>query len=305
MAPGLALLPLRLFLGATFVYAGVYKLSDAGFLHRGAETYIGDQLEGFAQGTPGGPLLEALALPHPVLAGVGVALTEIGIGLLALAGRFTRSAAAAGLVLSLVLFLTASWHTTPYFLGSDLVFAFAWLPFALAGAAGQPALDNRPARELRLRRRGRVVVPVAGARLTRRAAILQALGFTAAATGALAGVSMAARGSVSAPPRRAARQPGTAIADAAELAPGDALAFTNPVDGTPALAIRTPEGALTAYSATCTHAGCEVAWRDGEIRCPCHHARFDAATGEPTRGPARDPLTVVAVVERGGKIVVE
>src|SRR5919198_5996074 len=116
MPPGLALLPLRLFLGATFVYAGVYKLSDAGFLHPGAETYIGDQLAGFAQGTPGGPLLDALAVPHPVLSGVGVAVSEIAIGLLALAGRFTRVAAAGGLVLSVVLFLTASWHTTPYFL---------------------------------------------------------------------------------------------------------------------------------------------------------------------------------------------
>jgi thiosulfate dehydrogenase [quinone] large subunit len=304
MPPGLALLPLRLFLGATFVYAGVYKLSDAGFLHPGADTYIGDQLEGFAQGTPGGPLLQALALPHPALAGIGVALTEIAIGLLALAGRFTRTAAVAALGLSAVLFLTASWHTTPYFLGSDIVFAFAWLPFALAGAAGQPALDNHPARELRLRRRGRVVVPAAGALLTRRAAILQAVGFTAAATGALAGVSVAARGSVPAPPR-AARPGGTAVADAAALAPGDALAFTNPADGTPALVIRAQDGTLSAFEATCTHAGCEVGWRAGEIRCPCHHARFDPATGEPTRGPAREPLAVVAVVERGGKIVVE
>src|SRR5919205_854783 len=104
MRPGLALLPLRLFLGVTFMYAGVYKLSDAGFVHAGADTYIGDQL--------------------------------------AVAGRFMRAAAVGGLVLSLVLWLTASWHTVPYFLGSDIVFAFAWLPFVLAGADGQPALDN-------------------------------------------------------------------------------------------------------------------------------------------------------------------
>jgi thiosulfate dehydrogenase [quinone] large subunit len=299
MSPGLALLPLRLFLGATFLYAGVYKLSDAGFLHPGAETYIGDQLAGFAEGTPGGPLLDALALPHPALAGVGVALTEIAIGLLAVVGRFTRVAAGGGLGLSLVLFLTASWHTTPYFLGSDIVFAFAWLPFVLAGAAGQPALDNRPAWGLQLR--SRAVVPVRGTLLTRRAALLQAVGFTAAATGALAGVSMAARGSIAAPPRR---QTGTAIADAATLAPGDALPFTNPTDGGPALVIRGADGDLTAFSATCTHAGCEVGWRQGEIRCPCHHARFDPATGEPTRGPARLPLAPIDVVERGGKIVV-
>jgi thiosulfate dehydrogenase [quinone] large subunit len=306
MPPGLALLPLRLFLGATFVYAGVYKLSDAGFLHAGSETYIGDQLEGFAQGTPGGPLLEALALPHPVLAGVGVALAEVAIGLLALVGRFTRIVAIGGLGLSLVLFLTASWHTTPYFLGSDIVFAFAWLPFALAGAAGQPALDNGRPRAIRLRRRGRLVVPAGGAPLTRRAAILQALGFTAAATGLVAGVSIAARGSLAAPARAARRAAtGTAIADSSALAPGDALAFTNPADGSPALVIRGTDGALSAFGATCTHAGCEVGWRNGEIRCPCHHARFDPATGRPTRGPARDPLPVVEVVERGGKIVVE
>jgi thiosulfate dehydrogenase [quinone] large subunit len=292
MTPGLALLPLRVFLGATFVYAGVYKLSDAGFLHRGADTYIGDQLTGFASGTPGGPLLETFALPHPVLAGVGVAVVEIAIGLLALVGRFTRAAAFGGLALSVVLFLTASWHTAPYFLGSDIVFAFAWLPFALAGAEGQPALDNR---------RGRVVVPETGALLTRRAALLQALGLTAAATGALAGLSVAARGSVPAAPRRPAT--GTAVADAAALAPGDAVSVS--VKGTPALVIRGADGSLTAFDATCTHAGCEVGWRDGEIRCPCHHARFDPASGAPTRGPAREPLAALAVRERGGQIVVE
>jgi thiosulfate dehydrogenase [quinone] large subunit len=289
MAPGLALLPLRLFLGATFVYAGVYKLSDAGFLHPGADTYIGDQLEGFASGTPGGPLLTTFALPHPAVAGVGVAVLEIAIGLLAVAGRFTRASAAGGLALSLVLFLTASWHTTPYFLGSDIVFAFAWLPFVLAGAAGQPALDNHPR------------VAPSGPLITRRTAILQGLGFAAAATGIVTGVSLAFRGALPAP----AKASGASIADAGSLAPGDAIPFTNPADGGPALLIRGADGALTAFSATCTHAGCEVGWREGEIRCPCHHARFDPATGEPTRGPARAPLASIAVVERGGKIVAE
>jgi thiosulfate dehydrogenase (quinone) large subunit len=287
MPPGLALLPLRLFLGATFVYAGVYKLSDAGFLHPGAGTYIGDQLEGFASGTPGGPLLHAFALPHPAVAGVGVAVGEILVGLLAVAGRFTRASAACGLALSLLLFLTASWHTRPYFLGSDIVFAFAWLPFVLAGAAGQPALDNHPR-----------VVP-SGPRITRRTAILQGLGFAAAATGVVTGVSLLFRGTLPAPARAA----GESIADASSLAPGDAIAFTNPADGGPALLIRAADGSLTAFSATCTHAGCEVGWQHGEIRCPCHHARFDPGTGEPVRGPARAPLAPIQVVERGGRIV--
>src|SRR6266566_264450 len=114
----LALLPLRLFLGVTFVYAGVQKLSDPGFLHPGAPTYIGTQLRGFAHGTPGGFLLRTFAIPHAELAGVVVALLEIAVGLLVLAGLLTRLAAAVGLSLNLVLFLTASWHTSPYFLGS-------------------------------------------------------------------------------------------------------------------------------------------------------------------------------------------
>src|SRR5690242_17820046 len=124
VSPALALFPLRLFLGITFVYAGIQKLSDPGFLHPGAPTYIGTQLHGFAAGTPGGTLLRTFALPHPQLAGIAVALTEIAVGLLVLIGLGTRVAAAVGLSLNLVLFLTASWNTSPYFLGSDIVFVF-------------------------------------------------------------------------------------------------------------------------------------------------------------------------------------
>jgi thiosulfate dehydrogenase [quinone] large subunit len=138
----MALFPLRLFLGITFVYAGVQKLSDPGFLHAGAPTYIGTQLEGFARGTPGGFVLNTFALPHPELAGVGVAIVEIMVGLLVTAGFLTRAAAAVGMGLNFLLFLTASWHTTPYFLGPDLVFTFAWLPLVLAGSEGQPALED-------------------------------------------------------------------------------------------------------------------------------------------------------------------
>src|SRR5436853_3328902 len=114
----MALLPLRLFLGVTFIYAGVQKLSDPGYLHPGAPTYIGTQLHGFANGTPGGFLLRAFALPAPKPAGVVVALAEIAIGLLVTAGLLTRIAAAIGLSLNLVLFLTNSWNAYPYFLRS-------------------------------------------------------------------------------------------------------------------------------------------------------------------------------------------
>ncbi len=198
MRPGVALFPLRLFLGLTFVYAGVQKLTDPGFLHPGAATYIGTQLHAFAAGTPGGFLLRTLAIPHAQLAGVGVAIAEIVIGLLAAAGLLTRAAALAGLGLNLVLFLTASWHTTPYFLGPDIVFVFAWLPFVLCGAEGQPALDNmleRPPESLT--RRTRLHPPVPGeappaseAAMTRRVLVAEIAG----AGLAIAGISALLKG---------------------------------------------------------------------------------------------------------------
>ena len=192
----LALMPLRLFLGGTFVYAGIQKLSDPGFLHPGAPTYIGTQLEGFANGTPGGFILRTFAIPIPEVAGVSVAFAEILIGLLVLLGLYTRWAAAGGMGLNFLLFVTASWHTTPYFLGPDLVFTFAWTPFVIAGAEGQPSLDavfgarRRPSLSGREDRpRIEPPPPYPGA-YSRRAALLE-LGALAVV---IAGVSSLAKG---------------------------------------------------------------------------------------------------------------
>jgi thiosulfate dehydrogenase [quinone] large subunit len=204
LSPGHALLPLRLFLGGTFVYAGVQKLSDPGFLHLGAPTYIGTQLHGFASGTPGGFILRTFAIPHPELAGVGVAILEIAIGLCAFFGLLTRWAAAGGMALNFLLFLTASWHTTPYFLGPDIVFTFAWLPFVLAGATGQPALDHvveRGSPELLRRTRmhpGAATAPLdptESATLTRRALLFQ----TGLATLSIAGIAALVKGPYTGP----------------------------------------------------------------------------------------------------------
>ncbi len=71
-----------------------------------------------------------------------------------------------------------------------------------------------------------MLVPASGVLLTRRAAIVQALGLTAAATGAIAGVSVLFRGR---PPAAAAarssapRTAGNAVAESSALAPGEAL----------------------------------------------------------------------------------
>ncbi len=327
----MALLPLRLFLGVTFIYAGIQKLSDPGFLHKGAPTYIGTQLHGFANGTPGGFLLRALAIPHPTLAGVGVAITEIAVGILVTAGLLTRAAAAVGLVLNLILFLTNSWHTTPYFLGSDIVFVFAWLPFVIAGAEGQPSLDAELARRAKAPRPSRRGAAPAGSLVTRRVLLRQALLGAGAATLGIAGIAYAAKGSyhgAGSPALGAARRPKTrrtptshrshhashahaksgVPSGAVRLGPSNALSrgkaatYRDPSNGQPDVIIRDTNGQLTAMSAVCTHAGCEVTYQSGQLYCPCHGSVFNARTGAVERGPASQPLAIKHVVESGGEI---
>lgn len=334
LTPAKALFPLRLFLGGTFVYAGIQKLSDPGFLHPGAPTYIGTQLEGFANGTPGGFILRAFAIPHPTLAGVGVAITEILIGLLVGAGLFTRIAAAGGMGLNFLLFLTASWNTTPYFLGPDLVFTFAWLPFVLAGAAGQPALDNvtlRPSEAFVRRTRLRPVeageIDALTPTSTRRVLLAEFAGVALA----IAGFSALVKGSYSAPrslsagakgsagsadgrtsPKPAAssstQSPSKLPAGAVKLGPGkrlpsgQAATYGDPSDGSPDILIRDSSGNLKAFSAVCTHAGCTVGYEGGIIVCPCHGGEYSAETGEVIAGPPPTALPPKKVLEVGGQI---
>jgi thiosulfate dehydrogenase [quinone] large subunit len=311
LRPALALLPLRAFLGVTFVYAGVQKLSDPGFLHPGASTYIGTQLSGFAHGTPGGFLLRTFAIPHAQLAGVGVAVTEIAVGVLVLAGLATQLAAVVGLSLNLVLFLTASWKTSPYFLGSDIVFAFAWLPFVLTGSAGQPALDHALARR---------PVRAAANGMTRRQALAAAWGGAAAASAAIAGLAAALKGRAAmthtlaagtpAPTparRRRARRPrvpagAVRLGSSSQLTAGSGALYADPADGQADIVVRQPSGALTACSAICPHAGCRVEYSSGALVCHCHGSVFDSHTGAVRRGPAVQPLARKRVIERDGSI---
>jgi thiosulfate dehydrogenase (quinone) large subunit len=137
------LLPLRLFLGITFVYAGVQKLTDPQFFNPSATGFIGKQIMAFAHGSPIHNLLLHMALPHAMLFGGLVALGEIAIGIGTLLGFLFRPAAFFGMLLSLMFFLSASWHVYPYFYGSDIVFFFAWTPLLLAGplGSGLPSVD--------------------------------------------------------------------------------------------------------------------------------------------------------------------
>lgn len=150
LGSGWALAPLRLFLGVTFTYAGLQKLTDPGFFRPGARDYIGTQITAFAHGSPiSGPLLH-IALPHAAIFGGLIAWGEIAIGLGVLAGLFARPAAFFGLLLSVTFFLSATWHVFPYFYGSDIVFVFAWIALLLAPHAGLPAAEDAIAARLRV-----------------------------------------------------------------------------------------------------------------------------------------------------------
>jgi nitrite reductase/ring-hydroxylating ferredoxin subunit len=50
-------------------------------------------------------------------------------------------------------------------------------------------------------------------------------------------------------------------------------------------------GEFVAFSASCPHACCVVAYKSSEFKCPCHGATFDASTGACTNGKTPTPLT--------------
>jgi thiosulfate dehydrogenase [quinone] large subunit len=128
-----ALLPLRVFLGITFLYAGLDKLTDSAFLKDGGAGSIADTMRS-VRDSSAIPALVDLALRSPTGFGYAMAFGEIAVGLGTLLGLFARLAALGGALISLSLWLTVSWATEPYYFGNDLAYLMAWLPLVLAGA---------------------------------------------------------------------------------------------------------------------------------------------------------------------------
>jgi thiosulfate dehydrogenase [quinone] large subunit len=152
LAASSAVLPARLFLGIVFLYAGIDKLTDPAFFDPSATGYIGNQLAGFATISPIGGFLTGVAVPNATLFGWVTALGEVAIGLGTLVGLFSRVAALAGMVLSLSLWLSASWATDPFYLGSDLPYAMFFLVLAVGGPHPVWSLDGQLARRLARRK---------------------------------------------------------------------------------------------------------------------------------------------------------
>ena len=295
------MLPLRLFLGATFVYAGLQKISDPGFLEPGSATYIGTQLQAFAAQSPIGFVLDIFALPTPQLTGIGVIAVELGIGCLVLAGIATRWAAAAGALVNIAFFLSASWTVQPYFLGSDGIYAVAWITLAIVGDQG--ILSARPlifgsAAATRGRQRP--------ADLDRRRLLLQLGG---AAVGAVWVLGLLPRvrhatgetptSTPQASPTAVASPTGTRVGSLSDLQSQGFLAFQDPKSGDPAVAISLAAGSVVvAFDAVCTHAGCQVSYDMGQklLACPCHGSLFDPASGAAVvAGPAPTALASIPV----------
>jgi Rieske Fe-S protein len=73
----------------------------------------------------------------------------------------------------------------------------------------------------------------------------------------------------------------------------------------PVLLVRTPEGKLKAFSATCTHLDCTVQYRSdmGVIWCACHNGKYDL-TGRNIDGPPPRPLDEFRVLLKDNEVFV-
>ncbi len=141
------LLPLRLFLGFTFTFAGLQKLANPGFFNASNPASIEAQIRAYQLRSPI-HLLLGIASHAPVVFGLIIALGELAVGVGVLLGVFTRLAALGGIMISFMLFLAVSFHSHPYYIGSDIVFVFAWTPLLIFGDGQVASLEANVKRKL-------------------------------------------------------------------------------------------------------------------------------------------------------------
>lgn len=171
---GLVLLPLRIFLGLSSLYAGMGKLTNPAFFEGGGERgSIVHWLASLEPWAVAAPLLR-FAVAHPVGAGLTVAFLQIIVGVLTLAGLWQRLAATIGALLSAALLVTVSWRAAPAYDVPDIIYLAAWSPLAIAGAPVF-SLDARLAGEAWRRLGPRVSLWDLRRRVLRRGALLASL----------------------------------------------------------------------------------------------------------------------------------
>jgi len=267
-------------LGVTWLYGGLQKASDPQFLNKGSTGYIGQQITGYVATSPIGFILRHM-IEHATIVGWMIMLGELAIGIAVLTGVVLQTAIIAGAGVSIILWLSVTWHVYPYFLGSDTAYLAMWIAlFFLVRKEAGPRAQKNPIPDLRDRRE---VVQMIGVGVT---AVIAAL-----AAGGL-------KKKIPAP------KTGTVIAKVADFPVGSVKQFTAP-DGNPAYLFRTKAGVF-AYSAVCTHQGCTVGYNPGDktLDCPCHGGKFDPANGgKVLGGPPPRPLDTYKVAIQGDSIV--
>jgi len=330
-APGGSLLVLRAFLGVTFTFAGLQKLTNRNFFNATAPGSFQQQLRGSILTSPLHHLLDP-ALHASIPVALVISFGELAVGLGTLLGLFGRIAATGGMLLSLSFFLTVSFNDNPYYYGPDIVFLFAWTPFVLAGS-GAWSLDAIFARRAERAHRAVLVAaakrgPAARSRaaeLERRvflqkasaAGVIGIAGLVAggvmAAIGRIAGSSQPSQGSRPVGGGSATTSPSTTrscsvaskgatpkgvrIGPASDVPVGGAASFTDPKEGVPALVVQVKQGVFRAFSAVCPHAGCQVQFdqQSDLFLCPCHGSIFNGSTGAVQQGPASTGLSSIPI----------
>ena len=270
---------MRIWLGATWIYAGWDKASDPGFLKAGSPTFIGSQLSAYAQSSPVGFAINKM-LEHSTQIGIFVMVAEFAIGFATLLWIAPTWAALGGFAMSISLWLASSWQVKPYFLASDSAYAVLWLSYLLflygSRRKSNISLDRRGF----LRISSVIALAIAGAGLGK---------FFPKKTTAVASTKSSS--------------PKKIIKDAA-LAVGKTHNFISKA-GTPAVLFKTKTGVF-AYSAVCTHEGCTVQYNTAtkHLQCGCHGAVFDPAKdGKVLGGPTNTPLGKIKVEVDGTWII--
>ena len=289
---------LRFFLGGTMLYAGIDKtVLDPRFLQADGIGSIGETLRYFV--TSGGPLaglVEAVALPQPVLIGASMAGAQLLVGASLLTGSWVRYGALLGAGISLTLALTSTWGVSPYYYGNDLPYLVGFLALAALGDGGALRLGAPVPRGHNPERRAALVSGTGVAAGIVALLLLDRSHAVSVITGGGTPTPSPTPGASATPtatPSASAPTAGTVISGAPSLAAGQALNFS--AGGTDAVLVK-DGSTYRAFERACTHQGTSVDWQagSGDFLCPNHGARF-AATGQVTAGPANTPLRAIEV----------
>lgn len=99
---------------------------------------------------------------------------------------------------------------------------------------------------------------------------------------------------------------GTVLGQSSSVAVGETKFYSvkNRAGVTRTYIVSRSNNEVRAMSAYCTHNGCVVQLKSEGLVCPCHNARFNAASGEVERGPASTNLGLYQVTEENGQIFI-